>query len=124
MYRLKYILYCFLIVVIPSQGFAATMMLSCSQRHQQASVPAHAGHHDSAKVSPHEAVQNTHNASTQSQAEKCSACAACCHNISIVHWTFPEPVVLTGLVLSLPPLDEPVSFITSTLERPPRTFLA
>lgn len=134
-----------LVAVIPVQGLAAGMMVTCGPNHErmaqmgdlsQHEVAVGAGHHG---ISPSTAdvgsVQPSHESlsdlpvGSESPLDKiakfkCSACAACCIATAMPAsvYTF-DACASTHLQASVPMSMAPV-FLTGGPERPPRIFLA
>jgi hypothetical protein len=133
---------CLLLLALPVQGFAAAQMMQCGPGHgrmqhasvgghEQAQAPhaheqhAHAqdrhDHHDHASSHADEA---SNDGSPPLAKHHCSACAACCVGMALPS---SAPVVVAppaagGHVRTIGAAD-PI-FLTSGLERPPRSPLA
>jgi hypothetical protein len=127
-----------LIFCIPLQGFAASGGKLCSMGHAAISMGAQVAgsghsmmkhqamkHHVLDQASPEKAAeQAAEQASKSIKVAKCALCAVCC-GIALL----PEVPIVLPLVS--PPSFVPVGnllataeFLTSGLERPPRSFLA
>lgn len=127
---------CLLLLALPVQGFAAAQMSQCGPGHgrmQHASTAGHDhGQHAHAQDHQHEhhadAAMHADDApgdgSTPPAKHHCSACAACCVGMALPS---SAPVVIapaeTVLHRVAAGAADPI-FLTSGLERPPRSPLA
>lgn len=121
---------CLLLLALPVQGFAAARMMQCGPGHARMQhtdgTAQHDGHehHDHQAESPSQADDMSQHGSLPAAKHHCSACAACCVGMALPS---SAPVLATPLE-SLPLVaatggPDPV-FLTSGLERPPRTLRA
>ncbi len=134
-----------LVLAVPAQGTAATMMAFCGPDHHgggtaHAQVAALAEHeHDGGAGGAHEqhdmSAQADEDASTSETAatlskaghaskQKCSACASCCSLSAIpsVFFSVPAPdLTSTAFSAVAPSVD---AFAADGPDRPPRTVLA
>ncbi len=138
---LKTLLLWLLIVVLPSQGFAAAMLPSCCLMHHDSlaiAVIKNAQHHDCGVSQDHVGAIAYHLAPDspgmadhwsgtphKHQSSSCSACAACCVGATAP----PSPVSLTAAysspesyVIFLAPWV--AGFVPAGLKRPPRHIFA
>jgi hypothetical protein len=138
MFRLlKTLLLALLMLVLPLQGFAAAVGLSCGSGHQQHGLLAIAGAHaHSHKGHEHHAVhdvgsqagdandhQSGDSADAQAFASSCSACAACCVGAVIP----PSALILApqghGILTAIAAPDTLFpGHIPDGLKRPPRSL--
>ncbi len=129
---------CLLLLALPVQGFAAARMTQCGPSHDRLQhTPAsdhgeaeamHAheqhAHHHSHHHAASQADEASNDATTPPAKHHCSACASCCVGMALPSST---PVVITPaeavIHVAASGAAEPI-FLTSGLERPPRSPLA
>lgn len=133
---------CLLLLALPVQGFAAAQMTQCGPGHGRTQHASVGGHEQARAAHAHEQhakglVQHDHHAHAASQPDDpsnddsppaakhhCSACAACCVGLALPS---SAPVVVAppdaALHVAATGAADPV-FLTSGLERPPRSPLA
>lgn len=113
---------CILAVALPLQGVAAATMLHCA-----------AGRVHDVAAHVHEAAAHDHHAASSGSIDKahssgvkqtCSACAACCMGLALIPRYSPLPADEPASQPQPAVEKSPVSFISSGLERPPRSPLA
>jgi predicted metal-binding membrane protein len=126
---------CLLLLALPVQGFAAAQMAQCGPGHGPMRHASTGGH----EHEPHAQVQDQHeyhvhaaahadeapsDASTPPAKHHCSACAACCVGMALPSSApvviAPADAVRHGVATAV---ADPI-FLTSGLERPPRSPLA
>ncbi len=125
---------CLLLLALPVQGFAAAQMAQCGPGHGRLQHASVGGHGDGGALHTHEQhAQDDHqhaashaddasiDDSTPAAKHHCSACASCCVGLALPSST---PVVVAPseatLHVSGGGAADPV-FLTSGLERPPRS---
>jgi len=131
---------CLLLLALPVQGFAAAQMTQCGPSHGRLQHTSAGGHGEAAALHTHEQDALDHHSShpqAASHADEvssdgsappakhhCSACAACCVGMALpssapVVIAPPEAVIHVAATGAAEPI-----FLTSGLERPPRSPLA
>jgi hypothetical protein len=130
---------CLLLLALPVQGFAAAQMTQCGPSHGRLQHTLASGHGEAEAVHAHEQYAQEHHShqhaasqadeasndgSTPPAKHHCSACAACCVGMALPS---SAPVVIAPaeavIHVATTGAAEPI-FLTSGLERPPRSPLA
>lgn len=126
-----------LAVALPLQGYAVHAMAACGPAHQQGqSLAQVAGHHHDGAAADHEHHDHDHASSGHGShddgakpakaghADKCSACASCCHLTAIVSTVVHFDVIPSHPVgvATTPTAHDRV--MLGGLDRPPRALHA
>lgn len=119
-------------VSLPMQGFASAVMLDRGSSHRHATqtsedqaAPAEHGTHSTAATGHnHVASASDHHGGIVKSLSKCSACAACCFNTTVVPSTVSAamPALDTAYAYGAPPAVNFTVNFPGGLERPPHTF--
>jgi hypothetical protein len=121
-----------LIFCIPVQGFAATGGKLCAMGHAAINMVAQADgsghsmkHHMVDQVPTDKASdQASKQASKSIKVSKCALCAVCCGIALLPEVPIVLPLVSPPTFVPIGKLLATADFLTSGLERPPRSFLA
>lgn len=126
---------CLLLLALPVQGFAAAQMTQCGPGHERMQHASTVEHdHDPQAQAQDQHAHHAHAAahaddaaddgSTPPAKHHCSACAACCVGMALPSSAplvvAPAQAVRHGVTIGA---ADPI-FLTSGLERPPRSTLA
>jgi len=122
-----------MVIAMPMQGMAASLMLFCGPSHARmmrglaADTPAHehaAAGHDHAAMLAAGSAADAGDAASQQPDLTCSACAACCSVLALpMSFSLPAATGVSHAVQTAPPAPRP-SHEPDGLERPPRSTRA
>ncbi|AXF01790.1 hypothetical protein CUJ88_25675 [Paraburkholderia hospita] len=130
-YWRKFFVIVLLIMNLPAQSFAAISM-KCESSHfvgemtfaQHAHEAESINGHDMRSMAMADRPHHSHQHGGAHHAHSCATCASCCFGVALPAVpTVATPTVIAHLAVPLPPAADVVSFLTSGIERPPRTFL-
>jgi hypothetical protein len=117
-----------LIFCIPLQGFAATGGKLCAMGHAAISMVAEVAgsvhsmkHHMADQTSPEKSADQL---AKSIKVSKCALCAVCCGIALLPEVPMVLPLVSPPNFVPVGKLLATAEFLTSGLERPPRSFLA
>jgi hypothetical protein len=130
-YWRKFFVIMLLVLSLPVQSFAALSM-KCETSHfggevtsaQDEHVSGSAHRHDMHVAAMADASHPAHHPGEAHHAHACSTCASCCLGAGFpVGPTTATHADIAHSAVPLPPSVNVASFLTSGIERPPRTFL-
>ena len=130
-YWRKFFVIMLLVLSLPVQSFAALSM-KCETSHfmgemtsaQDEHVSGSAHRHDMHVATTADARHLAHHPGDAHHAHACSTCASCCLGAGFpVGPTTATHADIAHSAVALPPTVNVASFLTSGIERPPRTFL-
>lgn len=121
---LKFLIVWLMTLVLPMQGFATVNVMRCEMPHAQQMLKTTHGHCHAHQVSV--THKHTHPAQGESKqaCQHCAKCAACCTSVTLLSPTTPSvdvPRLAGSGLYYLSPMFS--SYISSGLERPPRSPL-